>query len=423
MKSLKTNTSHWKRLAIISLMTALIFGPEVILAQSADPIGELNRQIDEKKRALIELQQRSGALQSAVDQAASQVHDIKSQIALIEAQIAQSNFAIEEKQTQIDTLELEMTSVQQTIDVKNQNLELKRSQLADVIRHLDANTRVSVLALVLTQQNFADFYGQAQASSALSNDLKEGITAVKATRDELQKKQDSLVAIRDEHRQSKLQLQIKQQAVVDQRELKEDLLGDAEQTQDQYENMLAQAAREKQQANATISALEKEVQSRLNGGSNANEPLPNFTSKGFVWPVSGRITAYFHDPSYPFRRFIGEHTGIDIGIPQGTPVRATADGIVSVVHDQGWITDSSGRKIRSALNFVGIVHENGLSSRYLHLSAVYVHSDQFVRQGEIIGLSGGLPGTAGAGTTTTGAHLHFEIRANGIPDDPLKYLP
>lgn len=417
----KTKIQIGKVVAIVGIMAVSLYPAAMVRSQAADPIAELNQQIEDRKKALAELQQRSNELQSVVDQAAGQVHDIESQISLIDRQIDQSTFAIQQKTTQIETLELEMTSVQQTIDEKNDDLALKRDQLSDIIRRLDANTRVSTLALVLTQQNFADFYGQAQATTSLSNSLKEGIGTVKVVRDELQQKQDSLVAIRDEHRQSKLQLQLQRQSVVDQRDLKEGLLEGAEQTEDQYQNLLAQAAKEEQQANATIGALEKEIQNRLSG--NSNQPLPIFNSKGFVWPLSGRITAYFHDPSYPFRRFIGEHTGLDVAVPQGTPVRATADGVVSVVHDQGWVTDSAGRKIRSALNFVGLVHDQGMSSRYLHLSAVYVHGDQFVRQGEIIGLSGGLPGTVGAGTTTTGAHLHFEIRSDGLPDDPLKYLP
>ena len=117
------------------------------------------------------------------------------------------------------------------------------------------------------------------------------------------------------------------------------------------------------------------------------------------------------------------HPAIDIPVTQGSPIRATADGIVSVVHDQRFVRDTSGKILRSALNYIAIIHDSGVSSRYLHLIKIYVRPDQFVKQGDIIGLSGGLPGTAGSGGITTGAHLHFEIRVNGLPDDPLKFLP
>jgi murein DD-endopeptidase MepM/ murein hydrolase activator NlpD len=241
-------------------------------------------------------------------------------------------------------------------------------------------------------------------------------------RDELQAKQDALTETRDDYRQSKLQLEIQRNSVVDQRSLKDQLLGDAAQTQEQYQDLLNQAAREEQQANYTISALEKQAQDKLNGNTNSDtEPI--YSSKGFIWPVKGPITCYFHDSNYPFQKYIGPHTGLDVGIPQGTPIRATADGTVLVANAPNFVYNTAGQKIKSALNYVSIDHGKGVASRYLHLSAVYVRSMQYVRQGEIIGLSGGLPGTAGAGTTTTGAHLHFEIRVNGLPDDPLSYLP
>lgn len=390
------------------------------LTNSVDPVSDLNAQIAEKRKRLEELQQQAGAYQEAVDSSTKQVKDIQTQITSIDSQISQTNFQIQLKQAEIDALELEMKGLQQTIDEKSSAINAQKENLSDVIRQLDQNSRTSTLAVLIRNNSLADFYGQAQAVATISQSLQTSVEALNRLKDDLQAKQNQLNTKRDDVQQAKLQLEVQKGSTLDQKDLKEDLLASVKNNQAQYDELLKQAAQEEQQANATITALERQLQQQLNGGGDG----PVFTSEGYIWPLQGVITAYYHDPTYPFRKSIGEHSGIDIGVPQGTPVRATADGEVSVVHDAGFYYSDDGRKLRSALNFVGIIHGPDIASRYLHLSKVLVTEGQIVRQGEIIGLSGGLPGTAGAGAgLSTGAHLHFEIRSGGIPDDPLKYLP
>jgi murein DD-endopeptidase MepM/ murein hydrolase activator NlpD len=106
----------------------------------------------------------------------------------------------------------------------------------------------------------------------------------------------------------------------------------------------------------------------------------------------------------------GEHQGIDLQCADGSPVFASAPGTVLFAGSSG----GYGFLIR-------LIHDNGYETRYGHLSKFLVHKGDYVTQGHEIALSGGRKGAIGSGDST-GPHLHFEIRYNGVAYDPLSYL-
>ncbi len=132
-----------------------------------------------------------------------------------------------------------------------------------------------------------------------------------------------------------------------------------------------------------------------------------------IKPVSGKITYDFHDSSYPYKDTLGQHTGIDIAVDQGTKVKAAADGTVIEVVNGG---------LTSQASYVAIMHLSGMVTRYAHLSDIDVKVGDVVKKNDVIGLSGGTPGTNGAGAYSNGAHLHFEVLINGTAVDPEKYI-
>jgi murein DD-endopeptidase MepM/ murein hydrolase activator NlpD len=123
-----------------------------------------------------------------------------------------------------------------------------------------------------------------------------------------------------------------------------------------------------------------------------------------IWPITGRLMDGFGHRSDPFSGEGAMHTGIDISAPQGTAVKATADGIV--VH-AAW-NAGYGR-------CVVVDHGNGYQTLYGHLSRIEVIDGQEIRRGEIVG-------EVGSTGHSTGPHLHYEVRIRATPVNPYRFL-
>src|SRR5438132_2973514 len=148
------------------------------------------------------------------------------------------------------------------------------------------------------------------------------------------------------------------------------------------------------EANA-LAAADASIRSQLAGAQNG-DTTPS--ASGLIWPVNGPVTSPF---GYRWGRL---HAGIDIGVPYGTPIHAAASGTVVLA---AW-TGGYG-------NYTCIDHGGGLATCYAHQSSFAVSAGAQVVQGQVIGY-------VGSTGHSFGPHLHFEVRINGNPVDPLGYL-
>ena len=122
-------------------------------------------------------------------------------------------------------------------------------------------------------------------------------------------------------------------------------------------------------------------------------------------PIPGApITSGFGPRVHPIYGDVRVHTGIDFGASYGTPIRAAADGVVVSAGPLGGYG-----------NATVIDHGNGLATLYGHQSSIAVAPGQRVSRGQVIGY-------VGCTGLCTGPHLHFEVRVQGTPVDPMQYL-
>jgi len=176
------------------------------------------------------------------------------------------------------------------------------------------------------------------------------------------------------------------------------------------EARLQELIRERQQQEelAALRARIAAAQARRAAAIAAGLPPPVERPEGgpvtFAWPVHGPITSPFGMRTDPVTGRYQLHSGIDIGAGYGVPIQASADGIVLYA---GWYGGYG--------NAIILDHGSGLSTLYAHCSAMYVTEHQYIQRGQVIG-------AVGATGWATGPHLHFEIRVNGVPVDPLSRL-
>jgi len=149
-----------------------------------------------------------------------------------------------------------------------------------------------------------------------------------------------------------------------------------------------------------LDQLETELR-QLSAFYDAQQLILNSIPRG--WPAKGYLTGAFGNRHNPFGKGIEFHSGQDISVNFGAPVSATADGLVIFAASYAGYG-----------NVVVIDHGNGYSTRYGHLSAITVQPGQRVRRGDILG-------QAGSTGRSTGPHVHYEVRKNNQPENPLKY--
>lgn len=169
--------------------------------------------------------------------------------------------------------------------------------------------------------------------------------------------------------------------------------------------MLEQVVRERASAEQAVRDLEEDsaaLEALIRRLQGASAEVVERRTTAFLWPLRGPVTSRFGVRPHPLFRQRHFHTGVDISAPRGTPVRAAMDGTVLFT---GWYGGYG--------KLVVVDHRNGVSTLYGHLSAILVAPGQRVTQGQVLG-------RVGSTGYTTGPHLHYEIRRNGRPVDPLR---
>lgn len=410
--SFRTQRLYFVLIGLFICLTAPLLAYGATLSDVTSEISSLTDQIAKKKSAIDQLEKSIADTKASITKKQTEGKSLKNQLSILDNQIKTVQLNIEVTEDKLDALNLEIRTLQINIGQKENTISRQKVIIAELLRNLAHNSDQSYVQILASYNSFSDLYNELHSLQTVESDVGKSVKSIRLAKEDLQVRKQQTEEKKAEVAVLEDQLQQQKKDLDEQSANKQHLLAQTQSSEKVYTALLTSLKSQYQQTENEISSIEQQVRSKLTEKQRL-ELLQGADATKLSWPVpSHYITAYFHDPDYPFR-YIFEHPAIDIRAAQGTVVRAAASG---------YVAQARHCTLASCYAYVMIIHNDGISTVYGHLSRIDVAIDQFVNRGDAIGLSGGRPGTVGAGPFVTGPHLHFEVRKNGIPNDPQLYL-
>lgn len=403
------------RVASLVCIVSLAYPQVALLEESPskdttikDQVDDINGAVRDKRGRVKELDGLIGQYRERIKSQESKQATLENETVLLDNRIREKELSVQRTKAELEAVTLEIQQLEAEISEQHAKIEVQKSLIAELIRRTHQADEVGFLDVLLTHPSLSSFFDRLEEVKRVEEDLGSAIDKVKTARLALETNKKT----QDEHRKQLIveqkQLSNEQNKLEDERNFKTSLISETQQNQEEFQRVLYELKQQQQSTMDDISTLEDKLKDALND-------IDASLARGDIllnWPVepSRGISAHFHDSDYPFRNLF-EHPGTDIRTPVGTPVKAAAGGYVA------W--NKTGRQYG---NYTMIIHPGGIATIYAHLSKFLAKPDTYVERGDVIGLSGGRPGDQGAGLST-GAHLHFEVRQDGIPVNAENFLP
>lgn len=323
---------------------------------------------------------------------------IKEKQRKITEELIETQKRLEKTQDRLAQVSLRLTQVSMQKDIVNKNLketekifQREKEELSHRILQIYKYGQIKNFEILLGAKDIFDFTNRIKfLQMILKNDIRL-LKNIKETKEKIAQREKELAEKVRIISQLKNEIQNQKREIQKQTEIKEKILKEITQERAFYEQALRELEETSREIEQWIKKLEAERKIRY----------PAVWRGLFQMPVNGEITSGFGYRIHPIFKIRKFHTGIDIGAEYGAPVVAAEEGIVIF---SGWWGGYG--------KVVIIDHGGGIVTLYAHCSSLLVFAGQKVRRGEMIA-------RVGSTGISTGPHLHFEVRKNGVPVNPL----
>jgi murein DD-endopeptidase MepM/ murein hydrolase activator NlpD len=341
--------------------------------------------------------------QDELEQTRARLEEVRDQLEADEAHAGNLRDRIEILERDMSRLQIALGRLDEDIARVESDVRTTEAEIAETQAKIDAvEGRATRQAVALYKSSGVDVLSALLDSTSLAElDARAQLLGVAARENTGAIIEFGRLKVRIEHQARELLAQ--QELLTEQRDAKEQLLAEQSERKAELNDAYARLSDDIAKLRDREGSLEAEAE-ELESEIIATQAQRSVASlgvsaQGFIWPLNGPITSGYGP------RWGRMHTGIDIDGYTGQPIVAAKEGQVIVASPYGGYG-----------NAVVVDHGGGIATLYAHMSAFGVSNGQSVAQGQVVG-------NVGCTGSCTGDHLHFEVRVNGGPVNPLDYLP
>lgn len=386
--------------AVAALLTLLVVAP-------AAPADDLRSELEQKQTQLSKAEERKGVLTTTIagykgriDRLIGAVAAIRTREAAVQERLGAKQAELDEAMAVLDTARTRLEKVRAhlkraLVALRERLVAMYEAGSPDLVSVLVGSDSLDDLA---ARTEYLDrLHGMDKAVVGRVSDLRDRVkglvTRLRVSKDRIESARDAIASEKEALTAARRSLQSHQAELLAARH--------------DREAALAKVNQHAEELDGDLGEIQSKIAAQL--AETGSAPLPAGPIKGgsgsMIWPVDGPVVSGFGprtiNGSYEY------HPGIDIAVPEGTPIRAALGGTVSLQQSEA---ESGGYG-----NYTCLDHGGGLSTCYAHQSSFAVSLGQSVSQGEVIGYTG-------CTGYCFGPHLHFEVRINGSVTDPMGYL-
>jgi murein DD-endopeptidase MepM/ murein hydrolase activator NlpD len=393
--------TRFAAVALVAAGAALV----VLLFSGGAPAKDLESELSAKEARLSKVRAHKGVLTTTISHYKAKIERLTREVAVLRAQEAEVKVRLDAKQRELDGAIAELDVAKKHLAVVRAHLKRALTALRERLITIYETGTPDILNVLLESGGYDELVNRTEYLSRIHGLDEAVVTRVRDLRDQVKRTVAKLRSAKNRIESARDAIATEEQALASARSAVQQRQTTLVEARRSREAALEQITETEQELDGDVASIQAELAATLAGTGSA--PLPagpiRGGGSGLIWPVDGPVVSGFGS------RFGGSefHEGIDIAVPSGTPIRAAASGTVIFTEPE---SASGGYG-----NFTCIDHGGGLSTCYAHQESFAVSAGQQVSQGEIIGYSD-------CTGHCFGPHVHFEVRIDGAPTDPMGYL-